>query len=131
MSKPVRQVTITTLDEKSGTVKAVFDTGSFYSILRADKVPEGAAVLERKKPLVLKAAAQDTRLTVTAEVVLIMKLGDKEIEDVVSVSSDLAQEMLVGAGTMQRWDISVLNRNGNTEVDIGTDRRDPEVNEVV
>ena len=131
MSKPVRQVTITTLDEKTGTANAVFDTGSFYSILRADKVPVGAAVLERKKPLILKAAAKDTRPTVTADVTLIVRLGDKEIVDMVSVSPDLSQEMLVGAGTMQKWDINVLNRNGRTEVDIGTDRRDPEVNEVV
>ena len=131
MSKPIFEVSFTTLDEKTGTARAVFDTGSFYSILREDKLPPGTAVLKRAKPLVLRPAAKGTRLTAVADVPLVMRIGDKEIEDVVLVSPDLTQELLVGAGTMQRWDISVLNANGRTKVSVAHDRHDPEINDVL
>src|SRR6185369_15535135 len=42
MGKLILDIKITSPDDKSATVKAVFDSGSFYSILREDKVPKGA-----------------------------------------------------------------------------------------
>ena len=50
---------------------------------------------------------------------------------VVFVNSGLAQEMLVGAGTMQKWDISIVTQRGLTEVFVGRDMRDPDINDVV
>ena len=121
---------IVTPDEKSNTVKAVFDTGSFYSILREDKVPAGAAILRRKKPRTLRTAAKGGQFSAIGELSLALTIGDRQIDDVVSVSSDLSQEMLVGTGTMQKWGISIVNHNGRTEVVIGRDMRDPDITEV-
>ena len=52
------------------------------------------------------------------------------ISDIALVSPDLSQEMIVGAGTMQKWDISIINRNGHTEVTVGRDMHDPDIIEV-
>ena len=41
MTKPVLEIEITTAEGKSGTVNAVFDTGSFYTLLREDAAFEG------------------------------------------------------------------------------------------
>lgn len=130
MAKPALQIEITTAEEKSGSVKAIFDTGSFYTILREDKVPVGAKVLERKQPHVFRTAARGHRFSAAGEIPLVLMIGDKAIHDVALVSSDLSQEMLVGAGTMQKWDISIITRNGHTEVSVGRDMRDPDITEV-
>ena len=130
MTKPTRDIKITTPDEKSATVKAVFDSGSFYTILHEDKVPAGARVLERKHPRSFRTAARGGSLSATGELPLVLTIGDREVDDIALVSSDLSQEMLVGAGTMQKWDISIVNREGRTDVHVGRDMRDPDVIEV-
>jgi hypothetical protein len=130
MSKPVLEVKITTPDEKSATVKAVFDSGSFYSILREDKVPAGAAVIQRARPRSFRTAAKGSSFSATGELPVVLRIGGREVDDVVLVSSDLSQEMLVGAGTMQKWDISIVNRGGCTEVAVGRDMHDPDVTEI-
>ena len=130
MSKPVVEIEITTLDEKSAKVQAVFDTGSFYSIVREDMVPSRAAIVNRATPRTFRTAAKGTTSTVTGKVDLVLTIGDKQIEGSAHVSPGLSQEMLVGAGTMQMWDLSIINRNGKTEVSVGRDMHDPQITEV-
>jgi len=130
MKKPVLDILITTPDESSVPVKAVFDSGSFYSILREDKVPAGALIHRHKTPRIFRAAAKGTRLSATGEIPLVLTIGDKMVDGAVYVSPDLSQEMLVGAGMMQMWDISIITRNGRTEVVVGRDMRDPDLTEV-
>ena len=130
MSKPILDIEIRTPDEATTTVKAVFDTGSFYTIVREDRVPSPAAIIRRKAPRTLRAAARGSQLTAIGEVSLVLSIGDRQIDDIALVSPELAQEMLVGAGTMQKWDISILNRGGHTEVTVGRDMHDPDITEV-
>lgn len=130
MSKPILEIGITTLDEKTGQARAVFDSGSFYTIIRQDKVPQEANVLRRTSPVEFRAASKGSTLTVVAEVSLVMTIGEKRIQDSALISPDLVQEMLVGAKTMQAWDITIRNQNGKTEVIVGHDMRDPDITEV-
>lgn len=130
MSKPILPIRVTTLDEKTAEVRAVFDTGSFYTIIREDKVPKGASVLRRSTVKELRAASKGSRVTAVAEVFLVLTIGEKMVEDAALISPDLAQEMLVGAGTMQKWDISIMTTNGKTEVVVARDMRDPDITEV-
>jgi hypothetical protein len=130
MSKPTLDVRITTLEEESATVNAVFDSGSFFTVLREDKVPAGATVVRRKTPRVFRTAAAGGQLSVIGEVPLLISIRGSEIEDSALVSSELSQEMLIGAGTMQKWDISIVNRNGRTDVEVGRDLSDPDITEI-
>lgn len=130
MSKPIREVEIETLDEKRGRVRAVFDTGSHVSLIRENCLPAGAVIARRPTPQRLKTAAQGGTLNITGGLILIITIGGKMIRDEALVSPDLAQEMLIGAGTMQKWDITVRNENGSTTVDVGHDLRDPDIQEV-
>lgn len=130
MAKPVLDILVTTPDETSAAVKAVFDSGSFYSILREDEVPAGALVQKRKSPRSFRTAAKGSHLSAGGELPVVLTIGEKMVDDVVLVSSDLSQEMLVGAGTMQKWDISIVTRDGHTEVIVGRDMRDPDITEV-
>ena len=130
MGNPVLDVILTTTEETSVKLKAVFDSGSFYSILREDKVPVGTLVHRNKTPRSFRTASSGSRLSTTGELPVVITIGERKVDDVVLVSADLSQEMLVGAGTMQKWDISLVNRSGRTEVVVGRDMRDPDVTEV-
>jgi hypothetical protein len=127
VAKPILEIKITTADGKSESVKAVFDSGSFYTILREDKVPAGASVIRRAQPRVFRMAAKGSSFFATGELPLVLAIGDRQVDDVALVSSDLHQEMLIGAGTMQKWDISIVTRGGRTEVAVGRDMRDPDI----
>jgi len=135
MGKLILDIRITSPDDKSATVKAVFDSGSFYSILREDKVPKGAVILKRKVPMSFGAAAKGSKFSATGELSLVMSIRqatrpEGQINDIVLISPGLSQEMLVGAGTMQKWDISILNRDGKSALSVGRDMRDPQITEV-
>lgn len=130
MTKPVIVVSLRTFGGKEGKARAVFDTGSYRSLIREDRLPAGALVDRSPAPLELKTAAQGGRTHVVGALVLTITVKDRMIEDEVLVSPDQSQEMLIGAGTMQKWDITIRSDNGHTEVIVGTDLRDPDVQEV-
>ncbi|MBI2060940.1 MAG: hypothetical protein HYT87_14325 [Nitrospirae bacterium] len=129
MSKPIREVTIQTLDEKVARLRAVVDSGSFYSIIREDRIPPTQTIARQTMPTQLRVA-QGGQIRVVGEVPLFITLEGRMIRDSALVTPDLVQDMLVGAKTMQAWDISVLNDNGETTVRVGLDMRDPDITEV-
>lgn len=45
MSKPIYSIEIITADAKKRAVNTVFDTGSFYTIIREDCIPEIQTIL--------------------------------------------------------------------------------------
>lgn len=53
------------------------------------------------------------------------------IRDETLVSDEPGSDMLIGAKTMQSWDITIRNSNGKTKVIVKHDMRDPEINAVV
>lgn len=130
MSKPVVAVEFETFGGKKGRAEAVFDTGAYPTLIREDLLPPDAVVDRRPSPLRMKTAAEGGTLTVTGSVTLTITVADRVIQDAVLVSPDLSKGMLIGAGTMQKWDISIRNENGHTTVHIARDLRDPDIQEV-
>jgi hypothetical protein len=124
-------VTIVNRDEKAARVKAVFDSGSLFTIVRESSLPAGTRIDSYKAPRHFGAAATGSQITITGTVVLVVRIGAREIEDWAYVSPDLSQSLLIGMHTMQWWDISILHVGGKTGVSVGLDRRDPELNEVL
>ncbi len=127
--KPILPITIFSLNKTSRNVNAVFDSGSFYTIIRADKLPANTTIIPQNTTF--GTANKKGRLNVIGQTILIMGIGKKMIQGEVLVSPDLGSDMLIGAGTMQTWDISIINIKGKTKIDIKHDMRDPEINEVV
>lgn len=130
MSKPILNVKITTPNEKKGTVNALFDTGSFYTIIRRDCFPEGGSIFEFAKAKRFGTAGQRGKIRIVGETNLVVSIGNRMINTSAFVSPDLKREMLIGAGTMQMWDITIRNRKGKTIVLVGRDMRDPEITEI-
>lgn len=62
-----------------------------------------------------------------SEQALAVSIGNKTIRDTALVSERFASEMLVGAETMQEWDITIKDRNRKTKVIDCRDMRDPRI----
>ena len=85
---------------------------------------------KQASPARMRTAAQGGTLDVIGGTILVITIRDRMIQDEALVSPNLAQELLVGAGTMQKWNITIKNQNGHTSVEVGRDLRDPDVQEV-
>lgn len=125
MSKPILKVQLVAQDGSSRTVQAVVDSGSFESFVRDDCLPAGAVLIPFVRPKKYGLASKTGRFQASGTTVLEIRIGRRWIDDHVIVSPDLRCEMLIGAGTMQRWDISIRNKNGSTSIHVGRDNRDP------
>ena len=130
MSKPIVEVSLRSIEGGRSKARAVFDTGSYYSIIQAAKLPPRTQVLRYHKAEQFKTAAHGGRLEVTGATLLFIQVGKKVIRHEVLVSPNLSQEMRIGAGAMQAWDITIHNGGGRTRVTVGKDVRDPDVTEV-
>ena len=130
MSKPIEDVTIKTIDEKTVHAKALFDSGSFYTIVRKDILPPDTQILRYNSPKIFGTAGENGGLTVDGEIVLVLTIGEKMVSTRAMVSPDLRREFIVGAETMQAWDISIHTANGKTQIHVGHDMRDPDITEV-
>lgn len=126
MSKPIRTVQIRAPKGQWRTAKAVFDTGAFESIIAEAALPPGS-VVEPTWMEEVATARKGGRLRITGSVMLVIRIGQKEIGDHVFIAPDLGRDLLIGAGTMQRWDISIKNAGGRTRVVVRSDRRDPDL----
>lgn len=130
MSKPVLDVVIITPEGARARAKAVLDSGSYYTIVREEIIPKRATVVRYPAPRVLGTAGRGGKIRMVGVIVLDVAIAGKQIHTDAFVSPDLNRDMLIGAGTMQAWDISIVNRNGSTKVVVGRDRRDPDITEV-
>ena len=127
MSKPILNIEFITPDDKKGEAKALFDSGSFPTILRENMLPKGTKLLTYKKKREFGLADRKGKIEVTASITLIIKIGNKMIETSAFISPDLKRELLIGARTMQTWDISIKNKNGKTFIVVGLDMRDEDI----
>ncbi|MBI4028682.1 MAG: hypothetical protein HY360_27130 [Verrucomicrobia bacterium] len=130
MSKPIVEVKVTTAAGQDLVLKALFDTGSFYTIARDGVLPAGTPLLQYAVPKILGTAGKEGRVTIHGATDFTIAIGNKMINTRVLISRDLKRDLLIGAETMQAWDISILIRAGKTEIQVGHDMRDPEITEV-
>src|ERR1039457_6262764 len=114
--KPVFPVKITSLNKTSTDLNAVFDSGSYYTIIREDRLPLKTAVIPQQ--ITFRTANKKGSLTILGQTILTIGIGKKMIQDAVLVSSELGSDMLIGAKTMQSWDISIINVKGKTKIKV-------------
>ena len=130
MSKPVQEIPIRTFDGKAGRVLALFDTGSYLTLIRQDCVPAGATITKYKKLETLGTAKKTGKLKIVACMNLVLDVNGHPIRDEVLITPDLKREFILGAKTMQGWDITIKNKNGHTTIHVGRDLNDPDVQAV-
>lgn len=130
MGKPVIDVKVQTTEGVEFHTKTLFDSGAFYTVIRDDILPPGTQILRYKSPETFGTAAKEGQITVTGITNVIIAVGGKMVSTRAFVSPDLRREFLVGAETMQAWDISIVTTNGKTEIRVGHDMHDPDITEI-
>ena len=116
------------MDNRNGAVNALFDTGSFYTIIREDCMPPKAYFYPQSNEL--GTASHGGKLKISGATILIIEHEGRKIKTQVLVSPTLKQDMIIGAEAMQSWHINVLNTKKETKVIFNLDMRDPDINEV-
>jgi predicted aspartyl protease len=126
MAKPVIEVKVAAPGKKKfSKLEALFDTGSYYNIIRADLLPAQATAMPFKEKM--GTAAKKGVVEISGVTVLHFDIGGRHIMDDVRISPNLNRELIIGAGTMQKWDISVQNTKGHTRVVLKKDMHDPDI----
>jgi len=131
MSKPIQKVEIETIDKKTKSINALFDSGSFYSIIRSDSMPATKYLFKYPKPKEFGTANKKSILKIIGETSLVIKINNKKINETVLVAPQLSRDLIIGAKAMQSWHITVDNSTGETKIVVEKDMNDPDITEVV
>ena len=118
------------MEEKTKKVSTLFDSGSFYTIVREDVLPETKFIHWYPLTKEFKTAGITGKVEIKGATRLIIEFNHHRIDEDVLISSNINREMIIGAKTMQAWDITITDKNGHTVVTFGKDMRDPEITEV-
>ncbi len=131
MSKPVREVEIETVEGATARLKAVLDTGSFHTLIHEKCLPKNSLILRYKEPHSYGTAHPAGRLSTIGKVGLNVSIEGHTIEIEAKVCPELSADMIIGAGAMQMWDITIQNDNGHTTIRVAHDMNDPDIQTVL
>ena len=90
-------------DKGEGKLRVLFDTGAGASFIRRDVVDGIATILELPTPKTYTLGDGVGRLRVSETAVLYVHIQGVEISDNFIVAPRLADEVIIGASTMQKW----------------------------
>jgi predicted aspartyl protease len=89
------------------SVDALFDTGASVSFIRRDLAEKIADLLPLPSPRSFALGDGKGALEVKEVTHIDMHFADGTIFDEVMVASDLAEELVIGAATLQKWRVKL------------------------
>ncbi|MBW8051630.1 MAG: retroviral-like aspartic protease [Cytophagales bacterium] len=131
MSNPIQKVEVETIDKNTKSVNALFDSGSFYTIIRSDSMPATKFVFRYPEPEIFGTASKKSMLKIIGETSLIIEINNKRIRETVLLAPLLSTDLIIGAKAMQAWHITIDNSTGETKITVGIDMNDPNITRVI
>jgi len=104
-------------DKGERRLEVLFDTGAGASFIRRDVVHRVATILELPSPRTYTLGDGVGRLRVNETAVLYVHIQGVEISDNFIVAPRLADEVIIGAATMQKWRVKLDLENEAVIVD--------------
>jgi hypothetical protein len=104
-------------DKGTKKVKALFDSGAFLSLARRSVVQNVATEVKMPRSVSFQLGDGEGRLTTERWVPLFITVKGVEISDNVVVVDKLAEELIIGAGTLQKWRIKLDLENDDVLID--------------
>ena len=101
----------------SGTVRALYDTGSGASFIRRDAAERLGSFDTMPDPFEFTMADGHGIITAQETINLVFPFGGSSIYYFFFVVDDLAQEMIIGADMMQRWKMKLDFDNDDIDID--------------
>lgn len=131
MSYPIQKLQIETIDKKTKSVNTLFDSGSFYSIIKQVCLPSSEYIVYYPVPELWGTASEGGTLEITGSVELIVTINNKKIKELIYIAPNLSKEMIIGSKTLQAWHITIDNSNSKTIISVDKDMNDPDITSVV
>lgn len=104
-------------DKGAKKVKALFDSGASLSLIRRSVVQDVATEVRMPRPVDFQLGDGEGRLATDKWVPLVITVKDLDISDNVVVVDKLAEDLIVGAGTLQKWRIKLDLENDDILID--------------
>lgn len=104
-------------DKGEALVNCLFDTGATLSFIRKDIVKDIATALMMPKPIRFRLGDGDGELEAKEVTSLHFEVDGGMISDEVVIVDKLAEELIVGAGTLQKWRIKLDLENDDIIID--------------
>ena len=86
---------------------ALFDSGSLYSCIREDLAKELGLLDELPDPMMFETASENNYIKATHDIHVSFELSDLILTDEFMVLSQLSEEVIIGATTMQKWKLKL------------------------
>ncbi|MEW6536905.1 MAG: retropepsin-like aspartic protease [Candidatus Auribacterota bacterium] len=109
---------IVTGDKGKMETEVLFDTGARRSVIRKDIAEKLATLINAPEPLKFRLADGKTGLTTSIVADIWIVIGDKAITDQFPVLNELSREIIVGANTLQNWEIKLDPQNESVNVGV-------------
>lgn len=106
-------------DKGKNDLEVFFDSGARRSVIRKDAAEKIASLQKSLLRRTFTLADNKTQIHSEEVTVLWITIDGKTIDDEFYVVSDLSRELIVGASTMQTWDILLDLKN--EKVTVGVD----------
>jgi hypothetical protein len=104
-------------DKGTKKLKALFDSGASLSLVRRSVVQGVATEVKMPRQVSFRLGDGEGQLTTQRWVPLVINVKGVEISDNVAVVEKLAEDLIVGAGTLQKWRIKLDLENDDVLID--------------
>ena len=116
MSLIYKEITIAG-DQGSKKVMALFDTGASLSLIRRSVLQGVGTEVKMPRSVVFQLGDGEGQVTTENWVPIFMTVKGVDISDNVVVVDKLAGELIIGAGTLQKWRIKLDLENDDVLID--------------
>ncbi len=110
-------------DKDKKDVNILFDSGATHSVIRKDIAEELFSINRFTEPEEVGTAKKGGRMQSIGTVAFHTRLDNCEITDQALVVDELRSEMIIGASTLQKYEIKMLFDGDNPRLDLTECRR--------
>lgn len=104
-------------DQGSKRVKALFDSGASLSLIRRSAMQDVATEVKMPRPVSFQLGDGEGQLATDKWAPLLITVKGLGISDNVVVVEKLAEDLIVGAGTLQKWRVKLDLENDDVLID--------------
>ena len=104
-------------DKGTKKVRALFDSGASLSLIRQTVVQDVATEVKMPRQVAFQLGDGESQLTTQKWVPLLITVKGLGISDNVVVVGKLAEDLIIGAGTLQKWRIKLDLENDDVLID--------------
>ena len=105
-------------NEGQTKAEVLFDSGARCSVIRKDVARKVATLIRLPTSVDFRLADGKTRLSTNLVVDIVLRINGRTILDQFPVLEKLSREVIIGANTLQSWEIKLDPKNESVQVGV-------------